>query len=96
MILNKMFLSLSAKLCSVTIIFVSLLKCMNCDCGRPGIPSLGSINTEIKSRFPEYFNIEYKCESGKELIYNANRICRKGKWTGRVPKCGKYRVQFII
>jgi hypothetical protein len=88
MILDKMFLSLNQKLCLVTIVFISLLKCMNCDCGPPGTPSDGFINTEIKSRYSENTTIEYKCND--KLIYYAIRICRERKWTGRVPKCGIY------
>jgi hypothetical protein len=92
--LDKMFLSLNQKLCLVTIvlIFLSLLKCMNCDCGPPGIPSLGFINTEIKTRYSENTTIEYKCKDGNKLIYYAIRICRERKWTGRVPKCGIYSI----
>jgi hypothetical protein len=94
MILDKMFLSLNQKLCLVTIvlIFLSLLKCMNCDCGSPGIPSLGFITTEIKSSYSENVTIEYKCNYGYKLIYYAIRICKERKWTGRVPKCGIYSI----
>jgi hypothetical protein len=53
-----MLLSLSKKLSLVTIIFLPLLKCMNCDCGHPGKQVDGYINTEIKSNFPENFAIE--------------------------------------
>ncbi len=89
-----MFLSLNQKLYLITIvlIFLSLLKCMNCDCGQPGIPSDGFINTEIKSRYSEKTTIEYKCKDGNKLIYYAIRICREGKWRGRVPKCGIYSI----
>ncbi len=83
-------LSFSQKLCLVTVVFVSLLKCMNCDCGPPGIPLEGSINTEVNSSFPENFIIEYKCERGLKLFYKSSRTCIEGKWTGRVPKCGNY------
>ncbi len=83
-------LSFTQKLSLVTIVFLSLLKCMNCDCGRPGIPLSGFITTEIKSRFPENFTIEYKCVRGLKLFYKSNRTCIEGKWTGRVPKCGNY------
>jgi len=92
MILDKMFLSLNQKLCFVTIVFISLLKCINCDCGPPGIPSLGFINTESKCRYSENTTIEYKCNGGNKLIYYAIRICRESKWTGRVPKCGIYSI----
>jgi hypothetical protein len=64
---------------------------MNCDCGPPGIPFDGSINTEIKSNFSENFIIEYECENGP-LIYDRSRTCKEGKWTGRVPKCGIYSI----
>jgi hypothetical protein len=40
--------------------------------------------------------IEYKCRAGQTLAYNFSRICREGKWTRRVPKCGKYRIQVTI
>jgi hypothetical protein len=63
---------------------------MNCDCGSPGIPKSGFITTGIKSRFPEDFTIEYKCERRLKLFYKSNRTCIEGKWTGRVPKCGNY------
>jgi hypothetical protein len=85
-----MFSSLSQKLSFVTIVFISLMKFMNCDCGPPGIPSNGSILTEYSPSYPENFKIEYKCNGKQDqLAYNSTRICRKGKWTGRVPKCGK-------
>jgi hypothetical protein len=89
---DKMFLSLNQKLCFVTIVFISLLKCINCDCGPPGIPLLGFIDTEIKSNYLENMTIEYKCIDGYKLIYYAIRICRERKWTGRVPKCGIYSI----
>ncbi len=92
MILDKMFLSLNRKLCLVTIAFISSLECMDCDCGPPGIPSLGFIDTEIKSRYSENTTIEYKCNDEYKLIYYAIRICRERKWTGRVPKCGIYPI----
>ncbi len=85
-----MFLLLSKKLCLVTIVFLSILKCMNCDCGRPGIPNDGFITTEIKSSNSENFTIEYYCKFGQRIFYKSSRSCREGKWTGRVPKCGKY------
>jgi hypothetical protein len=91
-ILNKMYLSLNQKLCLVTIVFISLLKCMNCDCGPPGIPSDGVISTEIKSSYSENTTIEYKCNDGNKLVYHPIRICRERKWTGRVPKCGIYSI----
>jgi hypothetical protein len=81
-------LSLTQRLCLVTIVFISLLKCMNCDCCPPGIPFGGNITTEMKSIFPENFIIEYKCELGLKLFYKSSRTCIEGKWTGRVPKCG--------
>jgi hypothetical protein len=34
---------------------------MNCDCGPPGIPFGGYINTQIESIFSENFTIEYEC-----------------------------------
>jgi hypothetical protein len=94
MILDKMILLLNQKLCLVTtvLIFLSLLKCIKCDCGPPGIPSLGFINTEIKSSYSENTTIEYKCNGGNKLIYYAIRVCRESKWTGRVPKCGIYSI----
>ncbi len=87
---NEMFLSFIQELSLVTIVFLSLLKYVNCDCGPPGIPSLGFINTEIKSSYSENTTIEYKCNDRNKLFYYPIRICRKGKWTGRVPKCGIY------
>ncbi len=89
-----MFLSLNQKLCFVTIvlIFISLLKCMNCDCGPPGIPSDGFISTIVKCSYSENTTIKYKCKDGYKLIYYPNRICRERKWTGRVPKCGIYSI----
>ncbi len=84
-----MFLPLSHKLSSVTIVFLSLLKWMNCDCGRPGEPLYGSIDDK-NINFPENFKIVYKCDKEKILIHNPSRTCREGKWTGRVPKCGNY------
>ncbi len=92
MILDQMFLSLNQKLSLVTIVFLSLFKCMNCDCGPPGIPSLGFITTEIKSSYSENTTIEYKCNDGNKLIYYPIRICRERKWKGRVPKCGIYSI----
>jgi hypothetical protein len=92
MILNKMYLSFCQILSLVTIVFISLLKCMNCDCGRPGIPYHGFIIAENKSDFPENFIVNYKCNDPFTLSYNSTRICRKGKWTGRVPKCGKHKI----
>jgi hypothetical protein len=85
-----MFISLSPELSLVTIVFISLLKCMNCDCGSPGMPSFGKVYPKNRSSFPENFTIEYECESGTHIFYNSSRICREGKWTGRVPKCGNY------
>ncbi len=89
-----MFLLLNKKLCLITIvlIFLSLLKCMNCDCGPPGIPSFGFIKTKIKCSYSENTTIEYKCKDGNKLIYYGIRICRESKWTGRVPKCGIYSI----
>ncbi len=78
-------LSFTQKLSLVTVVFLSLIKCMNCDCGRPGIPLSGFITTEIKSRFPENLTIEYKCRAGQTLVYNSSRIYRERKWMGRVP-----------
>ncbi len=92
MILDQMFLSLNQKLCLVTIVFISLLKCMNCDCGPPGIPSNGVINTETKYSYSENTTIEYKCKDEYKLIYYPIRVCRKSKWTGRAPKCGIYSI----
>jgi hypothetical protein len=85
-------------MCLVTIvlIFLSLLKCINCDCGQPGIPHLGFINMEIKPSYSENATIEYKCNGGYKLIYYAIRICRESKWTGRVPKCGIYSILDIL
>jgi hypothetical protein len=92
MILDKMILSLSQMLSLVTIVSISLLKCMNCDCGPPGIPSLGFINAEIKSRYSENTTIEYGCGDEYKLIYYPIRVCRESKWTGRAPKCGIYSI----
>ncbi len=92
MILNKMYLSFCQILSLVTIVFISLLKCMNCDCGQPGVPYRGFINVENKSDFPEDFVVEYKCDDPLTLLYNSSRICREGEWTGRVPKCGKHKI----
>jgi hypothetical protein len=89
-IFNKMFLLLSQKLCLVTIVFLSILKCMNCDCGQPGIPFEGNITTQMKSSYSENFTIQYYCKNERKLFYKSSRSCREGKWTGRVPKCGKY------
>jgi hypothetical protein len=90
-ILNKMLLSLNQKLSLVTVLILSIFKCMNCDCGPPGKPSKGIIlnDPEIKSRFPENYTIQYNC-GGEVIIYNHRRICRDGKWTERIPKCGIY------
>jgi hypothetical protein len=84
-----MFLSLNLELSLVTIVFISLLKCMNCDCGPPGIPYRGRVDTENKTSFSENSKIRYECYLGT-ILYNSSRICREGKWTGRVPKCGNY------
>jgi hypothetical protein len=88
--LNKMILSLSQKLPLVTIVFISLLKCINCDCGPPGIPYRVRVYPENKSSFPENYEIKYECEAGNALFYNTSRICIEGKWAGRVPKCDNY------
>jgi hypothetical protein len=92
MILNKMYLSFCQILSLVTIVFISLLKCINCDCGPPGIPYCGFIYVENIFDFQEDFIVEYNCNDQLTLIYNSSRICRKGKWTGRVPKCGKHKI----
>jgi hypothetical protein len=84
-----MFLSFNPELSLVTIVFISLLKYFNCDCGPPGIPSLGKVYPENKTSYSENSEIRYKCE-GRTIVYNSSRICREGKWTGRVPKCGNY------
>jgi len=88
-----MFLSFNRELSLVTIVFISLLKCINCNCGPPGIPYLGKVYSENYSQnrtsFSENSEIRYECESAT-IVYNSSRICRKGKWTGRVPKCGNY------
>jgi hypothetical protein len=85
-----MFLSFNRELSLVTVVFFSLLKCMNCDCGPPGIPYLAKVYPQNKTSFSEKSEIRYECEGGTDIFYKANRICREGKWTGRVPKCGNY------
>ncbi len=76
-----MILSLSQMLSLVTIVFISLLKCMNCDCGPPGIPSDGFIIGKTKSSYSENTTFEYKCRDGNKLVYHPIRICRESKWT---------------
>jgi hypothetical protein len=67
-ILNKTFLSLTVKLFLVTIVFILLLKCMDCDCGSHGIPFNAKIDTKIISSFPEGSRIEYKCVAANEIV----------------------------
>ncbi len=85
-----MFITLSQTFILVTIIFVQLLKCINCDCGRPGIPFGVYIFEKIQSSFSENFTIKHFCVSNSIMIYNPIRTCREGKWTGREPKCGNF------
>jgi len=83
-----MLLSLTVKLSLDTIVFISLLKCMNCDCGEPGVPYRGRV---YKTSFSRTSEIRYECEGRTyKNFHNEIRICREGKWTGRVPKCGNY------
>jgi hypothetical protein len=90
---NTMYLPLSNKLSSVSIVFLLLLKWTNCDCGRPGIPLDGYIDDKSNQlNFSEDFKIAYNCHKEKTIIYNPSRTCREGKWTGRVPKCGNYSI----
>jgi len=85
-----MLLSLNQKFSLITVLILSIFKCMNCDCGPPGKPLKGSFITEdleIRSPFPENYTIEYYCKEGL-IIYNNRRTCRHGKWIEPMPKCG--------
>jgi hypothetical protein len=85
-----MFITLSQTFILVTIIFVPLLKCINCDCGRPEIPFGAYIFEKIQPIISENFTIKYYCVSNNLMIYNPIRTCREGKWTGRALKCGNF------
>jgi hypothetical protein len=82
------------------IVFQLLIQYMSCECGEPGLPFGGSISGykphSISSiinyywSYGERLEIIYSCSYGTIPFYDMNRHCIKGKWTGRVPKCGKY------
>jgi hypothetical protein len=65
---------------------------LNCDCGPFGYTPYHKLH-EYRNISSEGSEIDYSCFGYDfELFYNNKRNCIKGKWMGRVPKCGKYIV----
>jgi hypothetical protein len=52
-LLNQIFSSFNPELSVVTILFVSFIQCINCDCGPPRIPYHEGVYPQNKSSFPE-------------------------------------------
>ncbi len=71
------------------IVLQLLMRNLRCDCGKAGnthssykIGTMPAIN-------PEDSQVRYyDCRKGSILFYDKVRTCKKGKWTGRAPKCG--------
>ena len=57
-------------------------------CGPPGIP-VGADIMGYSSTSGEEQTIQYQCKPEFKQIYGQKRTCRRGKWTPRLPKCGK-------
>ena len=48
---------------------------------------------QVKHKYEEGESVEYHCElEGLTLIGGASRKCLNGKWTGTIPRCGKYLI----
>ncbi len=69
------------------ITFLISIQLISCNCGQPGIPFEANI---WRDNISGVDTVLYKCSHGFTLFYDEHRYCVRGKWTGRVPKCGKY------
>jgi hypothetical protein len=72
-------------------VFILMIPYLSCDCGPFGYTPYHKLH-EYRNVSSESSEIDYSCFGGEyELFYKNKRNCIKGKWTGRVPKCGKYK-----
>jgi hypothetical protein len=74
------------------IVLQLLIQNLKSDCGRPGFTKIFTLPLSFYSGdyiFLEETQVKYDdCAFGSMLFYDPIRTCKKGKWTGRVPKCG--------
>jgi hypothetical protein len=75
------------KIISITL----LIQNISSDCSPPAqLLSAYLYGYNIISK--EDSQVDYRCKHEFLQVYNAFRVCTKGKWTGRVPKCGEYSI----
>jgi hypothetical protein len=86
---------INAKLFSKLIVLQLLIQYLKSDCGKPGYTDPYTVLHLFTSRpngynlNPEYTHVRYDdCQKGSMQFYNSLRTCKKGKWSGRPPKCG--------
>jgi len=66
------------------------------DCGAPGRPVDGEFSQRLSTQYPEKFEVEYSCRSGKMIVSGESnkRRCVNGRWVGKIPICGKLKIQY--
>ncbi len=69
------------------IAFLMSIHLISCNCGQPGKPFGANIWRYNSSRVD---TVLYMCSHGFTRFFDEHRYCVRGKWTRRVPKCGKY------
>ena len=62
---------------------------VNCDCGRPHRPAFGGHIPRQSQRFREDSIVTYHCNDSYRLVYNQQRVCKHGLWSGRQVVCAK-------
>jgi hypothetical protein len=79
-------------------VFILGMPYLSCDCGPFGYTPYHEFDDDTQNRnvSSESSEVRYYCLdsygfNARDSFYNEVRNCIKGKWTGRVPKCGKYK-----
>jgi hypothetical protein len=77
-------------------VFILMMPYLSCDCGPFGYTPYHKLYN-YRNVSSESSEITYYCfRNDFSEFYKAYRKCIKGKWTGRVPKCGKYKtIKFL-
>jgi hypothetical protein len=80
---------------SKVIVLQLLIQNLKSDCGKPGYTDPYTVLHLLRSRPSGYdlnsedTQVRYdNCQKGSIQFYDPLRACKRGKWTGRAPKCG--------
>jgi len=78
------------KIKSIITIVLLLIEYIACNCGPPG-NSIGAKINVNSSIILEGNSVQYDCRNDLDeyIVYGQSRTCIKGKWSQRIPKCGK-------